>query len=70
MEELTSWSALFFNSLQNIALKAQEIIPGIIGAILMLLIGWLFAKVVYFIVSRLLKAFRVDDLAERIQCKG
>ncbi len=69
MEELTSWSELFFNSLQNIALKAQETIPGIIGAILMLLIGWLFAKVVYFIISRVLKALRFDDLAERINVK-
>ncbi len=69
MEELTSWSELFFNSLQNIALKAQETIPGIIGAILMLLIGWLFAKVIYFIISRVLKAIRFDDLAERINVK-
>lgn len=66
MKELASWSELFFESLQSMMTTFGEALPGIIGAILIVLLGWLFAKIISRLVSRLLKAMRFDDLAEKV----
>ena len=67
MKELTSWPELFLNSLQAFGQKLMGAIPGIIGAILILLLGWLLAKLVSRGISRLLRVVKFDTLAEKIK---
>lgn len=67
MEKLTSWSQLFLSSLESFSEKIMSTIPNIIGAVLILLMGWLFAKLVSNAFSRLLKIVRLDILADRIK---
>ena len=43
-----------------------EIIPDLIGALTVLLIGWIVAKVISKIVKRVLKTIRIDHLAEKL----
>lgn len=66
MKELTTWTELFSNSLQTIGQTISNAAPKVLGAILILLLGWLFAKLVSNGIARLLKAIRFDDLSERI----
>lgn len=64
MKEFTNWSELFLDSLQSMMIRVGETIPSIFGALMILLIGWLVAKFVSFLVYRFLKAIRFDKLAE------
>lgn len=67
MNELTNWTSVFYESLNAFFEKSLEAIPKIIGVLLILLLGWLFAKVVAWIVSRVLRTMKFDVLADRIQ---
>lgn len=67
MKELTSWSELFFESLKVFGEKLMGAIPGIIGAILILLLGWLFAKIISGGLAKVLKVVKFDVLAEKIK---
>ena len=66
MKELTTWTELFSNSLQTIGQTISNAAPKVLGAILILLLGWLFAKLISNGIARLLKAVRFDDLSEKI----
>lgn len=67
MKELTSWTELFFNSLQTFGQTLAESIPKILGALLILLLGWLFAKIISNGIARLLKVLKFDVLSEKIK---
>ncbi len=67
MNEITNWSEVFFNSFQSFGQKFLGAIPGILGAILILLLGWLFARFFSKVVSRLLKLVKFDVLADKIK---
>lgn len=67
MEELTTWSKLFFESLGAFGQRMMGALPGIIGAIFILLLGWLFARIVSAAVSRFLRLVKFDALGEKIQ---
>jgi small-conductance mechanosensitive channel len=67
MEELTTWSKLFFESLGAFGQRMMGALPGIIGAVLILLLGWLFARIVSAAVSRFLRLVKFDALGEKIQ---
>lgn len=67
MEELGTWSALFLESLRGFGEKIASAIPGIVLAILILLLGWLVAHLVSGAISRLLRLVKMDALGERIQ---
>lgn len=66
MKELTTWTELFSNSLQAIGQTISNAAPKALGAILILLLGWLFAKVVSNGIARLLKAIKFDELSDKI----
>lgn len=67
MQELTTWTELFLNSLQAFGQTLAASIPKILGAILILLLGWLFAKLVANGIARLLKVLQFDKLSERLK---
>lgn len=67
MTEFTTWSELFLNSLQTFTQKFMGAIPGILGAILILLIGWLLAKLVAKGITRLLAIMKFDVFADKMK---
>ncbi len=66
MKELTNWTELLYQSLFRFFENAMAVIPNIISAVLILLLGWLFAKLVSAIFRRALKTMKFDTLAERL----
>lgn len=67
MNEYNNLSELFFESLRVFGEKFMETIPGIVGVILVILLGWLFARLVSLLIERLLKTVKFDSLAEKIK---
>lgn len=66
MEELTNWSQLFFDSLRSFGQSFMMAMPRVLGAILIVFLGWLFARVLSSGVKKLLKTVKFDHLADRI----
>lgn len=66
MKELTNWTELLSLSLYQFFEKAVAVIPTIITALLILFLGWLFAKIVSGIVKRVLKTMKFDALADKL----
>jgi len=67
MEELTNWSQLFFESLRAFSQTFMTAMPSLLGAIFILLLGWLFSKLMSGGIRRLLMAIKFDKLADRIK---
>jgi hypothetical protein len=57
-------AAVVFESVRTFMMKLGEFLPKLIGAVLILLIGWLIAKLLQYIVVRGLKAVRFNVLTE------
>jgi len=66
MENLTSWTQFFFDSLRTMGNKIASILPSILGAIFILLLGLLIARLISAAIVRLLTAVNFDALAERV----
>ncbi len=69
METITNWKDLTFNSLNEMGLNIMRAVPNIIGAILIIIIGWLITKIVIMVLRRILKFSKVDKLTEIINEK-
>ena len=52
--------------LKQQALSLLDVIPGLVKALSIFLVGWILAKVLSNLVRRLLKAIGVDKLADRL----
>jgi hypothetical protein len=70
METITNWKELTFNSLNEMGISIMEAVPRIIGAILILLFGWLITKLVVYLLKRILKLLKIDKLTEIINEKN
>jgi small-conductance mechanosensitive channel len=66
MNKVTEWSDLTLESLKAMGGKIAIALPNIIGAILILILGWLITKVVVYILKKALKFIRVDKLTDKI----
>lgn len=67
METITNWKELTFNSLNEIAVNILGALPNLLGAILILIIGWIITKVVIYILKKVLRLAKVDRLTEVIK---
>ncbi len=52
--------------LEDILQQLREFAPNLIFALAILIIGWIIAKLVASIIKRILKAIRIDDLADKL----
>jgi len=66
MDDINQWRDLVFSSLRSTTDMFVSAIPKIIGALLLLLIGWLVAKIVALVVSKILKAVKLNKALEKI----
>jgi len=69
MDNLTSWTQFFFDSLKTMGEKIVAVLPSILGAILFLLLGWFLARVISAAVIRLLQAISFDSFADKVNVK-
>lgn len=66
METISEWKDLTLESLRSMGENIGATLPNIVGAIMVLLIGWIITKVVLLILKKLLKVVRIDRLTEKI----
>lgn len=66
MDKVTEWSELTLNSLKAMGEKIMTALPNIVGAILILLLGWIVTKIVVYIIKKALKLAHVEKLTEKI----
>jgi Conserved TM helix. len=69
METLTNWKELTFNSLNEMGIGIMDAIPNILGAILILLIGWIVTKIIVYLLRKILRVVRADKLTDVINEK-
>ena len=66
MNEITSYSELFFDSLQSLARTFMTALPRVFAALIVLLIGWLIARLLSRVVERLLVAIKFNKLSDEV----
>jgi Conserved TM helix len=64
-EQMTTWGVAIQNSLTNALSLLLATIPAIIGALIILAIGWFVASVVARAVAAILRRVRFNDMAHR-----
>lgn len=67
MKDIATWGELFYDSLRAFGLKLSATLPGIIGAILILLFGWLIAKLISRIFTRIFTALHFNNFASKVK---
>lgn len=65
METFTDLTEVVQNSFLAFGEKLMSVLPNILGAILLLIIGWLVAKLVEFVVRKVLRSVKFDRLGEK-----
>jgi len=66
MEKITDWTEIGLQSLMTLSNSVMSALPNIIGALFLVILGWIIAKVVSFIVRKALKVIGFDKLAAKI----
>ena len=61
---------VIMDTVRTFMMELGQLLPKLLGAIVILVVGWLIAKTVYFIVSRGLKAISFDVLTEKAGLDG
>jgi len=66
MEKITDWTEIGLQSLMTLSNSVMSALPNIIGALFLVILGWIIAKLMSFIVRKGLKVVGFDKLAEKI----
>jgi small-conductance mechanosensitive channel len=66
METVNEWTNLTIESLTAMGEKIMSALPNILGAIVILILGWIITKIVLFLLKKILKFARVDKLTEKL----
>lgn len=70
MNTVTDWGAGFITGLTAGLTRFFGAIPNIIGALLLLVIGWIVAGIIGNLVVKLCRALHVDTLSQRVGVNG
>jgi len=66
MENVTHWKDIATESVKSMWFEITKIFPSIIGAIIVLVVGWLLTKLIVRIISKALKLAKADKLDETL----
>lgn len=69
-QKLNNWSELIFNSLEDITSSIARFLPNILGAVLILIVGWIFTKLTLFLLKRIFKLFKLEHRLEKLKQKS
>lgn len=67
MDNLISWTELFRDSLLTFGSKFMGALPKILGAVAIIIIGWIIARIIRGSAKKILKLLNVDALANKIK---
>ena len=59
------WQSVILDPVKNMLSRAGEFIPTLLGVALIFIVGWIIAKAIQGIVTKRLKAVRLDSIAEK-----
>ncbi|MEQ9426754.1 MAG: hypothetical protein RJQ09_20185 [Cyclobacteriaceae bacterium] len=66
MQNLTNWTQIAIESLVALGQKVMTELPNILGAIFLIIVGWIIAKLLSYIVRKALGAIQFDKLSEKL----
>jgi len=66
LEDVKSWSSVFYNSISAVLTRVADFIPSLLQLLLILLVGWIISKLVSNLLVKFLTAVKFDDLADRV----
>ncbi|MEO9804770.1 MAG: hypothetical protein ABJF04_16055 [Reichenbachiella sp.] len=66
MEKITNWTQIAMESLLALGQKIMTELPNIIGAIFLIVLGWVIAKIVSFVIRKSLGLIKFDKLSEKV----
>lgn len=61
---LQTWGEVFSNSLVNLWYGFMSFVPGLVGAIILFIIGWIVAVIIGKAITQLIAAIKIDKLFE------
>ena len=61
------WNVILVQPIQSLLTQVMGFLPNFLGALLILLVGWVIAKTIESVVGNVLKAIQLDKLADRLQ---
>jgi len=70
MNSIQDWGVVTVSSLQNLWAGFIAFLPSLIGALIVLIIGWIIAIALGRLTTQLLRAFRIDQLIEKTGVKS
>lgn len=66
MSQITDKKDMVFNTLETIWNEIALAIPNILGAITILIIGWLITKIIVYVIKKALKLAKADKLDDKL----
>ncbi|UBZ12816.1 mechanosensitive ion channel [Flagellimonas marinaquae] len=66
METINEWKNVTLESLSGMGKEMALALPKILGAIIILILGWIVIKIVLFLLKKILKLAKVDMLNDKI----
>lgn len=66
MNKITDWTQIGLESMVALGQKIMTELPNIIGALFLIILGWIVAKILSFVTKKALGLVRFDKLAEKI----
>ena len=66
MKTIDYWSDVVLSSVNTLGQSFMEAVPNILGAVFLVIIGWMLAKLFSFLVGKLLKALNFNKLMDRL----
>ncbi len=66
MEQITEWKDVVFESLSTILRDIASALPNVVGAIIILLVGWILNKTIRFVLKKVLRLAKIEQVSEKI----
>jgi hypothetical protein len=70
MEAESSWQSLIVGPVREMLTKILAYLPNLLGALIILIVGWIVAKVIKKLIDTVLNAIRFDALADKAGITG
>lgn len=67
MDTINNWTNIMYTSFKEMSVRISEVIPNILGALLILILGWIITKILIYILKRFLKFVKVDALMDDLK---
>ncbi|MGS2737873.1 mechanosensitive ion channel family protein [Sinomicrobium sp. M5D2P17] len=68
-QTINNWTDITLSSLNDITSKIAQILPNILGALLILVFGWLLTKLMLFLIKRFLKVIDLEGKFRKLKQK-